>query len=101
MKSSRRKTTRSKIAEEADESTTRKPKGHSRVGKGGIPQLNPFVEMLKEATVEQAVPSRRVVVLDDTNTVAETLKVQAQTIYLRHKPVFCIKLLYSNTQYAY
>lgn len=54
----------------------KKAKGHSRVGKGGIPQLNPFVEMLKEATVEQAVPIRKVAVLDVTNTVSEALKVR-------------------------
>ena len=61
--------------DEFTESTPKKSKGHSRVGKGGIPQANPFVEMLKDATVEQAVPYRKVAVLDDTNTVAEALKV--------------------------
>lgn len=60
------------------ESMPRKAKGHSRVGKGGIPQANPFVEMLKEASVEQAVPLRRVAVLDDTNTVSEALKLLAE-----------------------
>lgn len=62
--------------EEYGEPVTKKAKGHSRVGKGGIPQLNPFVEMLKEATVEQAVPIRKVAVLDVTNTVSEALKVR-------------------------
>lgn len=91
MKQARRKSLRNKSLTDNDdfgESMPRKAKGHSRVGKGGIPQANPFVEMLKEASVEQAVPLRRVAVLDDTNTVSEALKVcilvcQNQTEFFR------------------
>lgn len=82
MKQSRRKSLRHRTASDNDEfgeKMTQKPKGHSRVGKGGIPQLNPLVEMLKQATVEQAVPFRKVAVLDDTNTVSEALKVHTQS----------------------
>lgn len=81
MKTTRRKSLRNRTPHESDEygePVTKKAKGHSRVGKGGIPQLNPFVEMLKAATVEQAVPFRKVAVLDVTNTVAEALKVRIQ-----------------------
>lgn len=78
MKQARRRSTRNKTHDDSDDpdSSSPKPKGHSRVGKGGIPQLNPFVEMLKSTSVEQAVPHRRVAVLDDTNTLSEALKVQ-------------------------
>lgn len=81
MKQSRRRSTRNRSHEDSDDQDagSPKPKGHSRVGKGGIPQLNPFVEMLKSTSVEQAVPNRRVAVLDDTNTVSEALKVQHKT----------------------
>ena len=75
----RRRSTRFQAYDDSDDldgTTAPKPKGHSRVGKGGIPQLNPFVEMLKATTVEQAVPNRRVAVLDDTNTLSEALKVR-------------------------
>ena len=81
MKQARRKSLRNRSAAESDEygePVTKKAKGHSRVGKGGIPQLNPFVEMLKDATVEQAVPIRKVAVLDVTNTVSEALKVRSK-----------------------
>jgi hypothetical protein len=62
MKQARRKSTRHRSSDDGDaygDVVPKKTKGHSRVGKGGIPQLNPFVEMLKEATVEQAVPRTR------------------------------------------
>lgn len=79
MKQARRKSTRNRLNADGDEfsdGSTKKAKGHSRVGKGGIPQVNPFVEMLKSATVEQAVPLRKIVVLDDTNTLSEAIKVR-------------------------
>lgn len=79
MKQARRKSTRNRLNADGDDfsdGSSKKAKGHSRVGKGGIPQVNPFVEMLKAATVEQAVPLRKIVVLDDTNTLSEAIKVR-------------------------
>jgi hypothetical protein len=50
---------------------------HRRTAKGGIPQENPFIKLLQETNVDQILPSqRKIVVLDDTNTVHEALKVR-------------------------
>jgi len=62
----------------ADEYNAARPKKkHRRTAKGGIPQKNPFVEMLQETVVENILPARRAcIVLDDTNTVLEALRVR-------------------------
>jgi hypothetical protein len=48
---------------------------HNRTAKGGIPHVNPFIQMLQSVKVDTLLQDRKIVVLDDTNTVSEALKV--------------------------
>lgn len=88
-------TTEFQFEYKADEyNAPRQKKKHRRTAKGGIPQKNPFVEMLQQTSVESILPSKRtVIVLDDTNTVHEALRVRTAPTALLHFfhsiPIYC------------
>jgi hypothetical protein len=59
----------------AEYAKPRPKRKHRRTAKGGIPQSNPFVEMLQDTLIEEILPKRTVIVLDDSNSVGEALQV--------------------------